>query len=490
MKKKLILLLAAVGLAVSCSDDDKQMPDQPAEVRVTNVDLSAFVSGRQTVTDLDNGVYTLEYYGRTSGSGYVEANGRRSAPVAVTTTQAKGSVRGVKVTDGTCTIEVSGEDVSSFTVMKLVEEKSRSTRALVKGGDISELSLVEQKGGKYYNEDGEETECLEYLSSNGMNTVRLRLYNEPGKYKYAGSDGTEYELPEGIQDEADILGLALRAKQKGMQIVLSIYYSDFWADASIQYIPHAWKDMSASQMKSALYAYTYAFMEKMKAQGTVPEYVSLGNETQNGMLFPLGGPLDSSLDDYNTRVQNLCDFYNTGYAAVKASSPATKVIIHLANAGDKGNYNWYFGLMHEYDVNYDIIGASYYPFWTNRTAKEVCEWAEYVTEKFDKDLIFMETGYAWSATIDDGVTNGQLTNNLPYTDLSQRGQKNFMLELTNEINKTESGRILGYLYWDPIFIPAGDAGWVVGQPNVVSNSALFGFDGKALEVFDAFRWNN
>lgn len=490
MKKKLILLLAAVGLVTSCSSDDGQMPDQPADVQVTNIDLDAFDSGEQTVTGLENGVYTLEYYGRTTGSGYVEANGRKSAPVVVGTSQAKGCVRGVVVTAGKCDIKVVGEDVSSFTLMKLVEEKNRLTRPLIKGGDISELSLVEQKGGKYYNENGEEVDCIDYLAANGVNTVRLRLYNEPGKYKYADSQGIERELPEGIQDEADILKLARRAKAKKMNIVLSLYYSDFWADASLQYIPHAWKDMNAAQMKAAFYAFTYSFMEKMKAQGTVPEYVALGNETQNGMLFPIAGPLDSADPEYYNKVQNLVDFYNLGYAAVKASSSTTKVIIHLAGAGDKGNYNWYFGLMDEYAVNYDIIGASYYPFWTNRTAKEVCEWAEYVTEKFDKELIFMETGYAWSEKIADGVTNGQLTNNLPYTDLSQYGQKKFMLELTNEINKTESGRILGYLYWDPIFIPAGDAGWVVGEPNVVSNSTLFGFDGKALEVFDAFRWNN
>ena len=51
-------------------------------------------------------------------------------------------------------------------------------------------------------------------------------------------------------------------------------------------------------------------------------------------------------------------------------------------------------------------------------------------------------------------------------------------------------RVLGYVYWDPIFIPAGNAGWVVGGKNVVSNSVLFDFDGHALPVLDAFRNNN
>lgn len=38
-------------------------------------------------------------------------------------------------------------------------------------------------------------------------------------------------------------------------------------------MPNAWKNMNAEQVKTALYDFTYAFMEKMKAQGTTPESV-------------------------------------------------------------------------------------------------------------------------------------------------------------------------------------------------------------------------
>jgi len=138
--------------------------------------------------------------------------------------------------------------------------------------------------------------------------------------KYA-SDGVEYELPAGIQNEADILALAKRAKAKGMQLLLTFHYSDFWSNGEVQYIPHAWKDMDAEQMTKALYDFTYQFMEKMKAQGTTPEYVSLGNETQAGMLYPLGGPLAQPLD--YTLVENLAAFYNAGYDAVKAPAVPT-----------------------------------------------------------------------------------------------------------------------------------------------------------------------
>ena len=484
----LILLLTAAGLASCSKDTPGAMEDQSAAVGVVSVPVSGFSGGQQTVGGLEDGVYSLQFFAKGEGQGYVEAGGQRTALTATGGVLTEGFVRGIEVTGGSCVISLKDAQPSQFSIIRLV--KTDKAFSLLKGGDISELSYVEQNGGKYYDENGNAVELPKYMADNGMNLVRLRLYNEPGKYKYAAEDpNVEYELPAGIQDEADILALAKRAKAAGQQILLSFHYSDFWSNGAVQHIPHAWKDMDAETMTNALYDFTYQFMEKMKAQGTTPEYVSLGNETQAGMLYPLGGPLDSGLDDYYTRVQNLVGFYNAGYDAVKASNENTKVVIHLAGAGNKDTNNWYFGLMQDNGVKYDIIGSSYYPFWTANAAKEVCEWAEYVTDKFDKDLIFMETAYAWQQKTHDGY-DGQLSHNWPYTDLSQTGQKNFMLELSNEIKKVGNQRVLGYIYWDPIFIPSGNAGWVVGGANIVSNSALFDFDGKALPVWDAFRYNN
>lgn len=479
-----------IGL-IGCSQETPgALDDQPAAVSLTSVPMGAFsAGGTQTLTGLADGIYSLEFYAKGTGEGFVEVNGKRTAVTATPQVLTKGCVQGIEVQGGQAAVTIAGEDVKAFTQMTL--QPTGRPFTLLKGGDISELSLVEREGGRYFDAEGNAVAMPQYLADNGMNLVRLRLYNEPGKYKYAAEDpNVEYELPAGIQDEADILALAKRAKQAGQQILLSFHYSDFWSNGAVQHIPHAWKEMDAATMTKALYDFTYQFMEKMKAQGTTPEYVSLGNETQAGMLYPLGGPLEAGAEDYYTRVQNLVGFYNAGYEAVKASSPDSKVIIHLAGAGNKDTNNWYFGLMQDNGAKFDIIGSSYYPFWTSNTAKEACEWAEYVTDKFDKDLIFMETAYAWQQKTHDGVTDGQISHNWPYTDLSQAGQKNFMLELSNEIKKVGNQRVLGYVYWDPIFIPAGDAGWVVGGPNIVSNSALFGFDGKALPVWDAFRNNN
>lgn len=88
----------------------------------------------------------------------------------------------------------------------------------------------------------------------------------------------------------------------------------------------------------------------------------------------------------------------------------------------------------------------------------------------------METGYSWDKTLPDN-TPGQLAHNGPYPDFSPLGQKNFMLELIKEIKQAKDCRILGFLYWDPIFIEVEGMGWELGAKNYVSNTTLFDLKG-------------
>lgn len=74
--------------------------------------------------------------------------------------------------------------------------------------------------------------------------------------------------------------------------------------------------------------------------------------------------------------------------------------------------------------------------------------------------------------------------------ISPLGQKNFMLELIKEIKQAKDCRILGFLYWDPIFIEVEGMGWELGAKNYVSNTTLFDFEGNRLEALDAFKYNN
>lgn len=528
MRIKFIYLLATAFVFANCACEGPQVPgqneqvDAPRVTKLTNAgfelgfegweisgdkaaakvsdkachgaksaslaaDAAADVVLTKSVDNFEDGLYDLTFYYKRSKSGigacYVGTgadvtNLRLTALECSEDVWKVGRVRGIEVRDGNLTVQIRCEtEVSGALCLidGLSFEKADEKFELLKGGDISELTLVEQEGGKYYW-DGKEMDCVKLLKEGGFNIVRLRLYNDPGNPGHYPSN----ILPAGIQDEEDILRLARRAKEEGMQIQMTFHYSDSWTNGNDQYLPHEWKDMTFPQLKTAVYDYTKDFLQRMKDQGTEPEYVSLGNETQAGMLYPFGSVKNMS---------QLCDLYNAGAKAVRHTSPDAKIIIHSDGGGDLGKYSWYFGEMKKYSVDYDIIGASYYPFWTNLAVSSIIPWAKTVTEMFGKPIILMECGYAWNKTLPNGYP-GQLSHNGPYNDMTKLGQKNFMLEVFGQIKANPEANILGVLYWDPIFIEAGDAGWAVSGDNVVSNTTLFDFNGNALEVFDAFKYNN
>lgn len=533
----LMTLLASWGLSSCSTDKAGAMPDQDPAVKVSQIPNGNFeqklqswqVSGEgisigndgcdgsaslvlngakgttvslsQTVSGIADGYYDVEFYGKSNGGdqiAYVEAGGKQSAIETSATTWKRHYIRGVQVAGGKLDVKIEQQNNASANAIDEVDGLriiSRSgAQAFVKGGDISELTYVEDNGGKYYDAGGKAGDCLDILKANGVNLVRLRLYNDPGNSAfYPGNT-----LPKGYQDEADILKLARRAKDKGMQIELTFHYSDYWTNGEDQYKPHAWQGITdLSVLQDSVYQYTRRFLERMNAQGTAPEYVSIGNEIQAGILYDYKNPTDinnlvvdsaSTATGYCLHMPWLAQLLSAGSKAVREADPDGKIILHLNGAGDKDVYNWFFDAMRDNNVDYDIIGASYYPFWVHRSTKQVCDWAEYVTNRYDKDLIFMETGYAWNPTLPDGSA-GQLSNNDPYKDMTKEGQKNFMLELSNAIKGVANQRVLGYIYWDPIFINTPGIGWIVGGKNYVSNSTLFDFDGKVNPVMDAIKHN-
>ena len=237
-------------------------------------------------------------------------------------------------------------------------------------------------------------------------------------------------------------------------------------------------------------------MQALRDQGTLPEYVSLGNEMQSGLLYPYGRATTATWP-------NLARFLNAGYNAVKEVSEGySRVILHLDDAGNYSKYYDFFDNCSKYGVEYDIIGPSYYPFWTNKDVKTIVEFCNALIERYDKDIMIMETGFNWNPVLPNGQI-GQLNHNGPYGDdmSTPEGQRDFMLELFNGLKSGKDGRIIGDLYWDPIFIEVPGVGWAmkengtVGDPsddtvdvNVVSNTTLFDFNGKALPVMNAYKY--
>ena len=228
--------------------------------------------------------------------------------------------------------------------------------------------------------------------------------------------------------------------------------------------------------------YTTSFLQRMNAQGTPPTYVALGNEIAGGILHPYGGSWQEggSLDV-------MARFLTAGANAVHSTLPDAKVIIHLDDAGNQGKYEWIFGELEKRNVPFDVIGSSYYPFWTQKDVPTAAAFFQWANERFGKPVMIMETGFNWNPSTHEGL-EGQLHDNGPYGEDPQ-SQRDFFRELYSSVKALPAGTVLGDIYWDPVFLGVPGAGWEVGQPNFVSNSTIFDFDGMALPVFQAFREN-
>ncbi|MBO4665306.1 MAG: glycosyl hydrolase 53 family protein [Paludibacteraceae bacterium] len=489
MKNKMFLLILLTALIGCSSNYPGAMDDPEPEAELITVsDLSNELR-------VSNGVYDLEFYVRgTEGAtlvvsvtgGELPVTGLQSAVVLAENVWKRGYVRGIKANGKR--LEVSArllEAGAKYELQTAYLRKVAKARTFVKGGDLSMLTQVERNGGVYKDKDGKAGDCFEICARNGMNVARLRLYNDPGNAANYPSN----QMFNGVQNEADILALAKRAKEAGMEIELTFHYSDYWTNGGEQYKPAAWKGLSKAELHEMMYTYTKGFLTKMLVQGTPPRYVSLGNEIQSGILFDRieegeYAPRDS-VNGYCNDMRNLAALLQQGSKAVREVCPDAKIIIHLTTSTSitVETYKWFFSAMKDNNLDYDVIGASYYPYYNNKTIEEMVAGATTLTEIYDKDFIFMEIGFGWWPTLADGSI-GQIADNKPYEDMTPEAQRAFMLQLA-ECIKAGSERILGYIYWDPIYIAAPNCGWKVGEKNVTGNSTLFDFDGKALPAWEA-----
>ena len=142
-----------------------------------------------------------------------------------------------------------------------------------KGADISWLTQMEASGYKFYNRAGVQEDCYQVLKDEGMNSVRLRAWVNPTG---------------GWCNTVDVVAKAKRAKAAGMRIMIDFHYSDWWADPGKQNKPAAWASLNFIDLKTALSDYTKHVMDTLKSNSIYPEWVQVGNETNDGMLWEDG----------------------------------------------------------------------------------------------------------------------------------------------------------------------------------------------------------
>lgn len=274
-----------------------------------------------------------------------------------------------------------------------------------KGADVSWLTEMEKAGNKFYTSTGREMECMSLLRDLGMNAIRLRVWVNP---------------TDGWCNKSDVLVKAWRAHQLGMRLMIDFHYSDSWADPGQQTKPAAWNSYSLDELKAAVAGHTEDVLNALKAQGITPEWVQVGNETGNGMLWD-EGKADKNMAGYAALT-------TSGYEAVKAIFPEAKVIVHLQSGNDNSLYRWLFDGLKENGGKWDVIGMSLYPqadTWQTMNNECISNMKDMI-ERYGSEVILCEVGMPW----DDAESC-----------------KNFLTDLLTQSKAIT--QCLGIFYWEP-----------------------------------------
>ena len=255
---------------------------------------------------------------------------------------------------------------------------------MILGIDISTYLEELSHGAKYYSGE-REIDPLDAFRENGVDFMRIRLWNNP--FDVAGEPYLA-----GSCDIKNYIELSRLAKSKGYRILLDFHYSDFWADPGKQFIPKAWQTYNIDELVYAVYEFTRSTLIEARNADVTPDIIQVGNEITNGMLWPLG-KLETP-DGTRGNYENFCRLIDAGCRACRKEAPKAKIMLHLERSNDKEVYQEFFHEMQNANIDYDIIGASYYPYW-HGTPDELFDNLN-CCKKFGKELMVVELGYGFT----------------------------------------------------------------------------------------------
>ncbi|GAA4702031.1 glycosyl hydrolase 53 family protein [Phytohabitans rumicis] len=423
----------------------------------------------QTLTGLANGSYTARVWVRSGGgqkAAYLAlkncggAEQRANVPASDAWTQISVTTT---VSNGQCTVSLFSDanagNWASFDDVSFSTSGSGST-IQIRGVDISTLKKSEDRGGVYRDSAGTQRDALAIVRSSGANYGRLKVWVNPA---------------DGYNNKARVLTMASRIKGQGMKLLVDFHYSDSWADPGKQNKPAAWASLSFTALRQAVYDHTYDVLNALKAQGTTADMVQVGNEINDGMLWP---------DGRSSNWANLASLLTAGSNAVKAVSSSTQVMLHLAEGGNNSQHRWWFDQATSRGVPFDVIGVSHYLYWHGSAASLQANIND-LASRYGKPIVVAETAYGFTLAQEDGepnIFNSSLQSAGGYPATAQ-GQADALRAIFNVVKAVPNGRGLGVFYWEPTWTAVTGNGWDPTNPssgNGWENQALFDYADRAL----------
>jgi arabinogalactan endo-1,4-beta-galactosidase len=168
---------------------------------------------------------------------------------------------------------------------------------------------------------------------------------------------------------------------------------------------------------------------------------------------------------------NFADYVRAGIKGVRAgsgNSVVPRMMIHIDQGGSVAKTKYFFDNLNRYDIQYDVIGFSYYPWWQG-TLTDLRNNLAFTANRYHKDIIVVETAYHWRANHETAAQSE------PFPETPD-GQRDFLDAVAGVVMNTPGGLGKGVFWWEPA---------VGGHSGLVSRS-FFDEDGNSLPVLDAF----
>ena len=374
-----------------------------------------------------------------------------------------------------------------------------------KGVDVSSVISLEESGVRFYDRNGREQDIFLTLADAGVNTVRVRIWNDPYQ------TGTHANYGGGVCDLSYAVRIAERCAAAGLKLLVDFHYSDFWADPGKQKAPKAWTNYSVSQKADAIYQFTRDSLKKIAAAGAEVAMVQVGNETTTGMCGVM-------LADYGWSEagwRDLASLFNAGARAVREFSSSTRVVLHFTNPEKASNMTYLADMLKKTNVDYDVFATSYYPYW-HGTLSNLTSVLTNISRTYGKQVMVAETSCIRTLEDSDVFRNtirskDDLGDYAGY-EISVEGQTAYLHDVFAAVAAVPDGKGIGVFYWEPAWLPVGSeydsnaekwekygSGWAnraagefdpdaetVPGGSCIENESLFSNDGTPLDSLYVF----
>jgi arabinogalactan endo-1,4-beta-galactosidase len=314
------------------------------------------------------------------------------------------------------------------------------------GADLSFLRQAEMEGF-VFKENGVQKPGLRIFKDHGYDWIRLRLFHTPT------------QLPNNLEYT---IALAQEAKKMGYKFLLDYHYSDTWADPAKQFLPNAWEGLSHDVLVDSVYEYTKKTIIAFREAGVMPDMVQNGNEIINGMMWP-DGKIPDNWD-------NLAELIQAGIKGVYAgcgSLPPPLIMIHIDQGGNMEKTRYFFDHIFKYEIDFDIIGQSYYPWW-HGSLLDLRENMSFMALTYKKPIVLVEVAYCSAVT-------EYKDKPAPFPE-SPEGQRSFLEDVNDIILQTPNNLGRGIFWWEP----------AVGDRPGIATRDMFDQEGNVLQVIEVF----